>query len=347
MPNRSAIPGMVRQRARRQHRVGHGLFGPERNCYQAFTEAPYKDEFDEWLARIVCYAFSLPPTAFIRQVNRATAETRRKPRSPKDWLRCRLGQAAPDQSSSTDGQSPGPRIRLARSRPIQPARTVEGARPYVRAGIYTVNEARDILGFGAIAGGEQARVYGNAGPVPLAEPRPTGPNQNSPTSRILGRRQPSRHPASVAFLGAGQARAIGSRSRSAPLSVIPDNLTETPHDGIGMPLAGGFFRGRGYGSQPDPRRRRTHPGNGAHAAMRPKSAILGSRYTLQGGQRRRRHNIANNDVLAMIQAGCGFVGGVGSGDVTGPVSASNGSGLPSMAPAAKYSRMAARHCRVE
>ena len=35
-------------------------------------------------------------------------------------------------------------------------------------------------------------------------------------------------------------------------------------------------------------------------------------------------NIANNDVLAMIQAGCGFVGGAGSGDVTGPVSATGG-----------------------
>lgn len=34
-----------------------------------------KDEFDEWIARIVCYAFSLPPTAFTRQQNRATAET--------------------------------------------------------------------------------------------------------------------------------------------------------------------------------------------------------------------------------------------------------------------------------
>lgn len=33
-----------------------------------------KDEFDEWLARIICYAFSLPPTAFIKQNNRATAE---------------------------------------------------------------------------------------------------------------------------------------------------------------------------------------------------------------------------------------------------------------------------------
>jgi len=33
-----------------------------------------KDEMDEWLARVVCYAFSLPPTALIKQVNRATGE---------------------------------------------------------------------------------------------------------------------------------------------------------------------------------------------------------------------------------------------------------------------------------
>ena len=43
------------------------VWGPSGARYQAFKEAPYKDDFDEWLARIVCYAFSLPPTAFIRQ----------------------------------------------------------------------------------------------------------------------------------------------------------------------------------------------------------------------------------------------------------------------------------------
>lgn len=34
-----------------------------------------KDETDEWLARVVCYCFSLPPTAFVKQTNRATAQT--------------------------------------------------------------------------------------------------------------------------------------------------------------------------------------------------------------------------------------------------------------------------------
>jgi hypothetical protein len=35
-----------------------------------------KDDFDEWLARVICFAFSLPPTAFTKQVNRNTAENR-------------------------------------------------------------------------------------------------------------------------------------------------------------------------------------------------------------------------------------------------------------------------------
>ena len=49
------------------------LWVPSGTRYQAFKEAPIKDDFDEWLARVVCYAFSLPPTAFVRQMNRGTA----------------------------------------------------------------------------------------------------------------------------------------------------------------------------------------------------------------------------------------------------------------------------------
>jgi len=40
------------------------------------TKAPVlKDEYDEFLARIVCCIFSLPPTPFVKQMNRATAES--------------------------------------------------------------------------------------------------------------------------------------------------------------------------------------------------------------------------------------------------------------------------------
>ena len=38
-------------------------------------EQALKDEYDEWLARIVCYAFSVSAQPFIKQMNRSTAET--------------------------------------------------------------------------------------------------------------------------------------------------------------------------------------------------------------------------------------------------------------------------------
>jgi SPP1 gp7 family putative phage head morphogenesis protein len=34
-----------------------------------------KDDYDEWLARVICYAFSTQPSPFIKQMNRATAQT--------------------------------------------------------------------------------------------------------------------------------------------------------------------------------------------------------------------------------------------------------------------------------
>src|SRR5260221_106688 len=59
------------------------VWGPSGTKYQAFKEAPYKDEFDEGLARIRCYAFSLPSSAFTRQGNRPTAETAQEAALPE------------------------------------------------------------------------------------------------------------------------------------------------------------------------------------------------------------------------------------------------------------------------
>lgn len=51
-------------------------FVPGQFAYQPTrADGQLMDQFDEWLSRIICYAFSLPPTAFVRMMNRATAET--------------------------------------------------------------------------------------------------------------------------------------------------------------------------------------------------------------------------------------------------------------------------------
>lgn len=40
-----------------------------------YKENPLKDQFDDWLARIISYCMDLPPTALVKETNRATAET--------------------------------------------------------------------------------------------------------------------------------------------------------------------------------------------------------------------------------------------------------------------------------
>ncbi|HMK89077.1 MAG TPA: hypothetical protein VK446_05525 [Methylocystis sp.] len=56
-------------------------------------EPELKGAFDERLARVVCYAFSVPPQAFVSQINRATGETIRA---------CRATHAAADDRNEPD-----------------------------------------------------------------------------------------------------------------------------------------------------------------------------------------------------------------------------------------------------
>jgi HK97 family phage portal protein len=146
------------------------IWGPAGAKYQAFKEAPFKDDFDEWLARIVCFAFSISPNAFTRYVQRTTADTLQEAALKegleplKKWVKhlCdgviqkRMGHGdlefAWDEEEALDPQSQSQILDR-----------------YVRAGLYTPNEARAALGFDPIAGGDVALVYLPSGPVPVAE----------------------------------------------------------------------------------------------------------------------------------------------------------------------------------
>lgn len=50
-------------------------FVPKDTKMMNAREAQLKDEYDEWLARVCCFAFSTNPQPFIKMMNRATAET--------------------------------------------------------------------------------------------------------------------------------------------------------------------------------------------------------------------------------------------------------------------------------
>lgn len=56
----------------------YGRFIPEGAQPVEIKQPPLKDMYDEWLARVVCFCFSIEPTPFVAQVNRAVAETSRQ-----------------------------------------------------------------------------------------------------------------------------------------------------------------------------------------------------------------------------------------------------------------------------
>ena len=52
--------------------------GGGKNNYVPFREPPLKSEFDEWLVRIVCFAFSYPPTPFLNLADEVVRPTARQ-----------------------------------------------------------------------------------------------------------------------------------------------------------------------------------------------------------------------------------------------------------------------------
>jgi HK97 family phage portal protein len=146
------------------------VWGPSGAKYQAFKEAPYKDDFDEWLARIVCYAFSLPPTAFTPQVNRATAQTAQEAAHEEGlapllgWVKRLIDGVIQNRMGHADLEFVWSDVRPAD--PTDQATILGG---YVRDGIYTLNEARDILGLNPVDGGDEPMFLTQHGPILLRD----------------------------------------------------------------------------------------------------------------------------------------------------------------------------------
>jgi Phage portal protein len=144
------------------------VWAPGGAKYQAFKEAPYKDDFDEWLARIVCYAFSLPATPLIRQINRATADTAQEAALAEGlaplmgWVKRLADHVIQDRMGETDLEFAWSDLKT-----IEPKEQAELLALYVKEGIKTRNEARSLLGDDPLPGGDALTVDTPHGPLPL------------------------------------------------------------------------------------------------------------------------------------------------------------------------------------
>jgi hypothetical protein len=115
-------------------------------------QPPLKDQYDEWLARLICYAFSVPASAFVSQVNRATSETLRLQATQeglvplKAWIKGAL-----DEVIQTYLNQPDLEFVWVGDDAVDPLQQAQTLNILVGAGIKTIAEARADLGLAAEA----------------------------------------------------------------------------------------------------------------------------------------------------------------------------------------------------
>ena len=131
-------------------------------------QPPLKDQYDEWLARLICYAFSVPASAFVSQVNRATSSTLRLQATQeglvplKGWIKSLLDTVVQEHLAEPDLE-----FVWVGDDAVDPLQQAQTLNILVAAGIKTREEARAELGLEGVG----AKVEGVA--AHMASARPT------------------------------------------------------------------------------------------------------------------------------------------------------------------------------
>ena len=126
------------------------IFVPNAGGQGAVTftkEPPLTNDLDEWLARIVCWAFSLSPQALIRQMNRATAETAKEQADEEgiapllNWIASLINSLVRKYFGYDDVE-----FAWGERKDENKLEQAQINQIYVRSGILTVDEVRESLG---------------------------------------------------------------------------------------------------------------------------------------------------------------------------------------------------------
>lgn len=130
-----------------------------------------KADYDEWIARIVCFAYSVSSQPFVKQMNRATAETAQDTAEEEGlhplmtWFKTEIGDPIVQEVFGYDDLEfnflPQPDVDAQKQMTVLTG--------YVKEGVMARNEARDQLNLEKMNGGDELTVDTPNGPVPVAE----------------------------------------------------------------------------------------------------------------------------------------------------------------------------------
>lgn len=115
--------------------------------YVATKEPELKNEFDEWLIKIICFAFSISPQPFIKQMNRSSAQTQKNMSQQeglepiKLWLKTLVDEILAQEFGADDLE-----FAWLEGEDVDPAVQATILSTLVSKGIIRPNEARMKLG---------------------------------------------------------------------------------------------------------------------------------------------------------------------------------------------------------
>ena len=152
--------------------------------YQAAKTEQLKDEMYEWLARIICYVFSVPPTPFIKQMNRATAQTSQETAEDEGVAPLKLWvKSLIDFLIEKYFKRPDLEFAWAGMTSTDPLVQAQIDQIYINAKVKTPNEVRKTIGLEPIEGGDEVKTD----PVPAANPEgddPKKPDDEPPATKL-------------------------------------------------------------------------------------------------------------------------------------------------------------------
>ena len=141
-------------------------FVPECGSFQFTRDPALKDELDEWITRIVCYAFGLSPQQFVSMMNRATSETSVEQAAAEGLLPilCYLAETINLIIQRYFGYNDIEFV-WEQDRTRDPLEQAKIDDIYVRAGILSIDEVRESLGKHSI--GAKNAIITTTGIFPL------------------------------------------------------------------------------------------------------------------------------------------------------------------------------------
>lgn len=227
-------------------------FVPGAMKFQGTKDNVLKDDFDEWLARVVCFAFSIAPTPFIKQVNRATAETAHDAAVSEglapimQWVMNLMNFIIHNHFGYTDlvfdwdteeAQDP-----LARAQVDQ---------IYLAAKVLTVDEVRQELGRDPLTP-EQLEQIKSLNPAPVMpfgappndddDPPPKGGKADNLTNEKPGKDAPPPPDGGEEKVGKYMGAAIRKAKKPQPGPISPDRATVVKLENKLAATVHGFFK---------------------------------------------------------------------------------------------------------